>query len=302
MQDTALKLPTKINISCCYTVKSIGEEIKCILDLSILDANGNACPVCCYNGCGKAVVKKGPIFVKLNIVKIKPPQKNQVWDSFLISAKIVTDMTNVKIDKHGQPILTDDDLKNADFLSPGSLTILMENNYNSRIVVVVFLEKKINSVPVLCNDSDGSDDGYVYVTYTRFRRSEINTSLMLHIVENTVENTVENDVIFKKIARDILFPTKDSDSDSDKDSDKDSDSDSDSDSGSDLNSDLDSDSDKDSEDAEDAKDAEDTEDMKDEDSENAENADDADDANDADDAEDAEDIKDKDMEDIKDID
>jgi hypothetical protein len=268
------------------------------LDLSILDANGNACPVCCYNGCGKAVVKKGPIFVKLNIVKIKPPKKNQVWDSFLISAKIVTDMTNVKIDKDGQPILTDDDLKNADFLSPGSLTILMENNYNSRIVVVVFLEKKINSVPVLCNDSDGSDDGYVYVTYTRFRRSEINTSLMLHIVENTVENTVENDVKFKKIARDILFPTKDSDSD------KDSDKDSDSDSGSDLNSDLDSDSDKDSEDAEDtedAEDAEDTEDMKDEDLENAENADDADDANDAndaEDAEDAEDIKDKDMEDI----
>jgi len=292
MQVIPFELPTKINISCCYTVKSIG-KIKCILELSILDANGNACPVCCYNGCGEAVVKKGPIFVKLNIVEIKPPKKNQVWDSFLISAKIVTDMTNVKIDKDGQPILTDDDLKNADFLSPDSLTILMEKNYNSRIIVVVFLEKKIKSVPVLCNDSDGSDDGYVSVTYTRFRRSEINTSLMLHIVENTVENTVENDVKFKKIARDILFPTKDSDSD------KDSDKDSDSDSGSDLNSDLDSDSDKDSEDAEDA------EDMKDEDSENAENAenaDDADDANDADDADDAEDAEDKDMEDIKDID
>ena len=262
MQDTALELPTKMEISGCYQVKSIKKEIKYTLNLSILDADGNACPIYCDDNYGNAVVKEGPFSAKLDIVKIEPKIKDPVWNSFWFSVKIVTDMTGVTIDKNGQPILTDDDLINGDLLSKDSPTILTEKNYNSRIVVVVSLVKIIDSVPVVWNNSDGN---YATVAYTRIGRSEIKTSLMLHIVKN--------DKNFKEIARNILYPTQDSASDSN--SDKDSDS----------NQDKDSDKDSDSEDAEDMKD----------DVEDAEDADDAEDAEDIED--DYDDNEDKDMED-----
>ena len=202
MQDTSLELPTKMKISGCYQVKSIKKEIKYTLNLSILGPNGNACPM----RCGKVVVKEGPFSAKLDIVKIEPKIKDPVWNSFWFSVKIVTDMTAVTIDKNGQPILTDDDLINGDLLSKDSPTILTEKNYNSIIVVVVSLVKIIDSVPVVPVVWNNSDGNYATITYTRIRRSEIKTSLMLHIVKN--------DKNFKEIARNILYPTQDSASDS----------------------------------------------------------------------------------------
>ena len=312
MQDLALELPTKTEIIWmhdelptkteiiyeCY-LKSNGQEIDYTLNLSILDADGNACPIYCHDSNGNAVVKEGPFSVKLDLVKIEPKIEDSVWNSLWISAEIVTDMTGVIIDKNGQPILTDYDLKNGDLLSKDSPTIFTENNYNSRIVVVVSLVKIIDSVPVVPVVWDNSDCEYATITYTRIRRSEIKTSLMLHIVKN--------DKNFKEIARNILYPTqdsasdsnsdKDSDSNQDKDSDsnQDKDSDSNQDKDSDSNQDKDSDKDSDSEDAEDMKDdVEDAEDMKD-DVEDAEDADDAEDAEDIED--DYDDNEDKDMED-----
>ena len=289
MQDTALELPTKMEISGCYQVKSIKKEIKYTLNLSILDADGNACPIYCDDNYGNAVVKEGPFSAKLDIVKIEPKIKDPVWNSFWFSVKIVTDMTGVTIDKNGQPILTDDDLINGDLLSKDSPTILTEKNYNSRIVVVVSLVKIIDSVPVVPVVWDNSDCEYATITYTRIRRSEIKTSLMLHIVKN--------DKNFKEIARNILYPTQDSasDSNSDKDSDsnQDKDSDSNQDKDSDSNQDKDSDSNQDKDSDKDS-DSEDAEDMKD-DVEDAEDADDAEDAEDIED--DYDDNEDKDMED-----
>ena len=264
MQDTALELPTKMEISGCYQVKSIKKEIKYTLNLSILDADGNACPIYCDDNYGNAVVKEGPFSAKLDIVKIEPKIKDPVWNSFWFSVKIVTDMTGVTIDKNGQPILTDDDLINGDLLSKDSPTILTEKNYNSRIVVVVSLVKIIDSVPVVPVVWDNSDCEYATITYTRIRRSEIKTSLMLHIVKN--------DKNFKEIARNILYPTQDSASDSD--------------SVSDSNSDK----------AEDSEDAEDAEDMKDDAEDMKDDAEDAEDAEDIEDDYDDDD-EDKDMED-----
>ena len=279
MQDLALELPTKTEIIWmhdelptkteiiyeCY-LKSNGQEIDYTLNLSILDADGNACPIYCHDSNGNAVVKEGPFSVKLDLVKIEPKIEDSVWNSLWISAEIVTDMTGVIIDKNGQPILTDYDLKNGDLLSKDSPTIFTENNYNSRIVVVVSLVKIIDSVPVVPVVWDNSDCEYATITYTRIRRSEIKTSLMLHIVKN--------DKNFKEIARNILYPTQDSASDSD------------SDSVSDSNSDK----------AEDSEDAEDAEDMKDDAEDMKDDAEDAEDAEDIEDDYDDDD-EDKDMED-----
>ena len=257
MQDTALELPTKMEISGCYQVKSIKKEIKYTLNLSILGPNGNACPMCC----GKVVVKEGPFSTKLDIVKIEPKIEDSVWNSFWISAELVTDMTGVTIDKNGHPILTDNDLKNGDLLSKDSPTILTEKNYNSRIVVVVSLVK----IKKLDNYSE---DEYITTTYARIRRSEITTSLILHTVKNS-----EN-IEYK--ARDIFYNNQDSNSNSNSNSDDAEDSE---------------DGEEDSDDSDDAEDSEDGEEDSN-DSDDADDADDADDSEDSDDSDDADDMED----------